>query len=774
MIKNPLPKGRCRSAMAAAVLTVAPVLAEPILAPGDVIIPFDYDFTDVSASGYPTNEAPRWAFDGAVETKYRNLGGLNTGFIVTPGVPDVVRSFVITTANDRVQEDPAGWKLYGTDDPIESLDNSTGLRENWTLIGQGALSLPAGRFAAGAPVNVTGSTAYLAYKIIFTAAKNDPEPATAIQFAEIQFFSEAGGGGTPLLAPTDIALAVQEPMPAAPSSYPGNETPFHGIDGSIDTKYLNFGKQGSGIIVTPTAGATTLRSFQLVTANDAEPRDPSSYEIYGTNEEILSGDNSDGEGEAWTLIQGGSLALPAARKADGELIEVTGAVSYKSYRIVFPTVKNSGSANSMQIAEIRLFSDAFGSEPILAGDETPLAVVVPASNSRYTNTSVYNEGPLRVLDQRTDTKYLNTSFNHAGFIVTPASGPAVVRSMVLTTANDAPDRDPSGWILYGTNDPIASQDNGNGEAEAWTLVAQGNLDLPAERFAESGPIDFTNTTAYASWKLVFPSVKNPGQALMQIAEVQFHTGAGGTGTAVLAPRDLALAIQAPHGSSSSPAAEAAANVLDENSATKYLNFGGINSGFIVTPAFGPSIVTGLTVTTANDFPGRDPMGWELYGTNETILSFPHSTGDLENWTLISSGDLFLPDDRFTAGDPVEFDNGTAYISYRFVVTSLKGAEPLMQFADIQFEGAAGTVAPPADANFRITAILRPNAGEVALTWNSEPGAAYRIAYSTSLSNWGAGTAVASVPSGGASTSHVFAIPAAVASSPHVYFRVEKN
>jgi hypothetical protein len=37
-------------------------------------------------------------------------------------------------------------------------------------------------------------------------------------------------------------------------------------------------------------------------------------------------------------------------------------------------------------------------------------------------------------------------------------------------------------------------------------------------------------------------------------------------------------------SSSYPAAEAPANILDGNPATKYLNRGGAGSGFIVTPS----------------------------------------------------------------------------------------------------------------------------------------------------------------------------------------------
>jgi hypothetical protein len=63
--------------------------------------------------------------------KYLNFGEINSGFIVTPSNgPSIVHSFQITTANDAVERDPTSWRLYGTDDPITSTDNSTGSQEN--------------------------------------------------------------------------------------------------------------------------------------------------------------------------------------------------------------------------------------------------------------------------------------------------------------------------------------------------------------------------------------------------------------------------------------------------------------------------------------------------------------------------------------------------------------------------------------------------------------------------------------------------------------------
>jgi len=87
-----------------------------------------------------------------------------------------------------------------------------------------------------------------------------------------------------------------------------------------------------------------------------------------------------------------------------------------------------------------------------------------------------------------------------------------------------------------------------------------------------------------------------------------------------------------------PGAETPDLAIDDNIETKYLHFKGDfdpdpgtgGAGFQVTPSAGPTIVTGLTLTTANDVPGRDPIAFELSGSNESI------DGPYE---LIASGDV---------------------------------------------------------------------------------------------------------------------------------------
>ena len=115
--------------------------AANLLSPGDFVIAIDRDPPGVNSS-FPDNENPGNVLDSNVNTKYLNFGKLETGFIATPGAASIVKSFVLTTANDASERTPASYQLYGTNSPIVSTSNSGGSAEPWTLISSGNLSLP--------------------------------------------------------------------------------------------------------------------------------------------------------------------------------------------------------------------------------------------------------------------------------------------------------------------------------------------------------------------------------------------------------------------------------------------------------------------------------------------------------------------------------------------------------------------------------------------------------------------------------------------------------
>ncbi len=143
-----------------------------------------------------------------------------------------------------------------------------------------------------------------------------------------------------------------------------------------------------------------------------------------------------------------------------------------------------------------------------------------------------------------------------------------------------------------------------------------------------------------------------------------------------------------------PGAETPDLATDDDIGTKFLHFKGElePTGFQVTPTAGPSIVTGLTLTTANDAVERDPVTFELSGSNEGI------DGPYE---LIASGDIvdFAQADawpRFTMNaTPISFNNDVAYAHYQVLFPALRDAASAnsMQIAEVELLGMpAGPVA----------------------------------------------------------------------------------
>jgi len=140
--------------------------------------------------------------------------------------------------------------------------------------------------------------------------------------------------------------------------------------------------------------------------------------------------------------------------------------------------------------------------------------------------------------------------------------------------------------------------------------------------------------------------------------------------------------------------EPPANATDGDPGTKYFNHTqdgsntpGVNSGLVITPGKGPSIVTSAQFTTANDIPDRDPMTFTLEGSNDDNAASEGASG----FTLIYEGTTGLDTDpdRGKAGAIVKFKNTTAYKTYRILITSMRSQTAnAVQYGEVQLFGTA--------------------------------------------------------------------------------------
>jgi len=148
-----------------------------------------------------------------------------------------------------------------------------------------------------------------------------------------------------------------------------------------------------------------------------------------------------------------------------------------------------------------------------------------------------------------------------------------------------------------------------------------------------------------------------------------------------------------------PGNEPPHQAIDDRIDTKYLHFKGElePTGLRITPAVGPTVVTGLTFTSANDAVERDPVEYELSGSNESIDG---------PWTLIAAGPIVDFADstawprRTMTTTPIQFANTVSYKHYQvmFPVVRDPGVANSMQIAEVELLSPVFKASEPVPAD----------------------------------------------------------------------------
>ena len=103
--------------------------------------------------------------------------------------------------------------------------------------------------------------------------------------------------------------------------------------------------------MAPAMGLTLVTGLTFTTANDATERDPVTYELSGSNASLDGPYELIASGEIVDFAQ--AAASPRFTQ-NATAIMFENALGYTYYQVMFPTVRDAGSANSMQIAEVEL------------------------------------------------------------------------------------------------------------------------------------------------------------------------------------------------------------------------------------------------------------------------------------------------------------------------------------------------------------------------------------------------------------------------------------
>jgi len=172
----------------------------------------------------------------------------------------------------------------------------------------------------------------------------------------------------------------------------------------------------------------------------------------------------------------------------------------------FRNVMSSLDANHIVVRPDHLFqlmreANGLPVDPAPSGiDITDLGGTISA---QYQTGSPAGEEYTKLIDNNVNTKYL--TFNASGWIQYQAPSSYVVKSYTITSANDAPERDPLSWILQGSADGIS-----------WTTIdSRSNEDFP-NRF-QKRIFTFSNSAGYRYYRF---NLSNNSGTILQLAEIE--------------------------------------------------------------------------------------------------------------------------------------------------------------------------------------------------------------------------------------------------------------
>ncbi len=229
------------------------------------------------------------------------------------------------------------------------------------------------------------------------------------------------------------------------------------------------------------------------------------------------------------------------------------------------------------------------------------------------------------------------------------------------------------WLEYTVN--VASTANYTMNVRVASPIG-GSFHVEMDGSDISGVQTVPNTGGWQTWKTVSTNVNlTTGKHIMRFFIDQQEFNTNNITFSINEPSgeditDLGGTISAQY--DDSPSAERFPNLTDNNTNTKYLTFHA--STWIQYKATGNFIVTGYSITSANDAAERDPLSWTLQGST-----------DGSSWTTIDSrSGIDFPNRLQTLN--FEFTNSSAYQYYRFNLNNNSGS--ILQLAEVEIFGIA--------------------------------------------------------------------------------------
>ena len=586
-------------------------------------------------------ESASKAFDNNLDTKWLDHNDwLGAPTEVEPSwiqvdfaAPQAVNSVFITSANDAPERDPENFTVVGSNDGGET----------WITLAKIVGASFDERLTRQEFSFINGQK-YLSYRLNITKNKNNDG---LVQLSEIQMVG-------PVFSSVDHT-DTSRGTASASNSIGDAENHDKAFDNDAATKWLDHNDwQGAPSEEKPSwlqmdfASPVAVDQLMIISANDAPERDPENFAILASND----------AGTTWQKLAswvGESFEERGQRKT----FSFQNQLAFDSYRL--EVTKNKNNDGLLQIAEVGLI-----------GAEQPGADHSKMSGASYSaRFSISDsEGAAQAFDGDLNTKWLDhndwqgpPTAEDPAWIQVMLPQAKAVNTLTLTSAGDAPERDPDSFMLLASND-----------GENWHSIGAW-VGESFEQRLEQRSFPVANTLAYSYYRLAISKNAN-NDGLVQIAEV----GLIGPDYAFSDLSTLAGNVFSARFSIGD--AESADKAFDNDNETKWLDHNDWQGppteedpAWIQVDFSEPQTVSGLAITSANDAPERDPENFSLLGSNDGG----------QTWTLVSKWIGESWDERLERRS-FEFNNGFAFLSYRLSVSKNANNDGLLQIAEIELLG----------------------------------------------------------------------------------------
>ncbi|WP_308992396.1 discoidin domain-containing protein [Mariniflexile litorale] len=284
----------------------------------------------------------------------------------------------------------------------------------------------------------------------------------------------------------------------------------------------------------------------------------------------------------------------------------------------------------------------------------PVTEVIDVTNQGVLSVSRDNnggpshkEGSPKVIDASVDSKFLVDKYpNEPIWIQLQYAEPVAISQYSISSANDAPDRDPRKWELTGSKDGINWVSLHTKENEAFSGRKQTKT------------YSFSNEEEYSFYRLHIH--ENGGSSLMQVSEIRFFSIQEIRELDYTGDATLTVSTENINGSDG---AEGSLKAVDGDVETKFLvDFSG--SLWMQQELAEAKVITRYTITSADSAVDRDLKTWEFQASN-----------DGSAWeTLDTQTDQSFPNRRQTITFPIS--NNTEYLYYRISISENNGGSSI--------------------------------------------------------------------------------------------------